>query len=782
MDKKEITIAVRELAQRLYSSGDLTIEFFSNHSATEGTKAHRYLQELFSKNDVAELYIKKEFELEKYIVTLQGFIDGVRNIDDKVTIEEIKSTTVSLDEINEDYHKEHVAQLKLYMALFALNNDLNELSGRLTYISLNTYKTKEIEYLFTKEELYNFLYESISMYVEWIDLLEEYKAEKEVTIKALKFPYPEFRTGQKDMMKAVYYTLKNKKILYAEAPTGIGKTISALYPAIKLLDNDNKKIFYLSSKNSQKELAISSMNNMIENGLVTRLVELTSKEKSCFISKRLCNPEACPYAKDFFSKINNAIKDVLKNELLITKDVVFYYARKHEVCPFELSLDLSNYSDVVVCDYNYAFDPISKLVRYFSESENDIYLLVDEAHNLIDRSRDMYTSMISYSSLKMLKKLLKKKKPTITRELKELQELNELLEKDMIKDKIVFDSINQSFIDSLYSIEEKVKNILANQEYKKDFPKREEVLLLYFEIHEFLIISEYYSSSSRFIFLKDKENDDYQYVIKCLDASKNLLNTINEYTKGTVFFSATLSPIEYNKALLTCSEGEHIILPSPFDNKNQKLIFINNISTYYKDREKTKHDLVDIIEIMTKSKEGNYIVFFPSYQYINIVKDVIKERYDSELIIQESDLSEQKKTEILSEFEDTTTPKLGLFVMGGMFAEGIDYLGDKLSGVIIVGVGIPQINDDTQLLEKYYNSLEINGFDYAYVYPGFNKVLQAAGRVIRSPQDRGIITIVDPRITDLRYLNVLPRHWNNYKIIRSKVSYKKEIDNFWNIK
>ena len=766
-------IAVKELANFLYSSGNLTYEFFYNRDENEGQKAHQFLQRRFSESSKAEVYIKRKEIIDDCEIEINGFIDGLH---ENHLLEEIKSTKLDLEDIEEDYHKEYLAQLKIYMAMYLLNHDLSTIAGRLTYINLTSYETKSFDYHFEKTSILDFYYESLKSYLLWQLFLENDHKLKNASLKKLRFPFQEYRRGQQDFMKAVFCTLRDHQILYGVAPTGIGKTVSVLYPALKSLKNPKDKIFYLTAKTTLKKLAIDTTSLMIKSGANIRLLELTSKEKSCFLHQEFCDPDNCPYAKNFFEKLRDAIKDIL-TERVITKDIVDYYASVHLLCPFEFSLYVSEYVDVVVGDYNYVFDPQVRLIRYFEE-ENDynVYALIDESHNLIDRARSMYSEELSIDILKQMKRSFKGLKPTINKNINNVINFIKEIFSDKENDYLIFEDVHKEIIDNLESLIDKCQKIFEETPADK-FKNRQNCMKEYLAIKSFLKINEYYSDAHKFII--ERENDNYLLKISCLNAAKFTHQSMKKL-QGVVLFSATLTPLDYFKQLLTEGEGEHIILSSPFKYENLKLVFMDKVDTYYQNRSQSVEQIIETIDIMVKAKQGNYIVFFPSYQYLKMVLDKVKNRNNYyQIIEQEKDMPLEERELIIELFDDNDVAKVGFFVMGGMFSEGVDFIGDKLSGVLIVGVAIPQVNYQNELLKKHFEDKFDKGFEYAYTYPGFNKVLQAAGRVIRSASDQGVVVIADKRITNYRYLSILPEHWHHFQRINKAYEFKNELDKFW---
>lgn len=766
-------IAVKELAQFLYASGDLTYEFSFNYDENEGIKAHQYLQNKYPSTSRREVHIDRVENINDIEIEISGIIDGV-HLDN--LIEEIKSTKNELDKNENHLRDEHLAQLKMYMAMYLLENDLDEINGNLTYININTYETKSISYKFDRKEILEFYYNSLEEYIQWELFLQEDYELKSQTLKQIRFPFESYRPGQKEFMKAAFCTLRDNKILYGVAPTGIGKTASVLYPAFKSLKRRKDKIFYLTSKSTLKKLAVDTTSLMIKNSLGVRLIELTSKEKMCFLHCEICDPENCSFAIGFFKKLRLALKDIMR-EKIITRDVVEKYATTYSICPFEFSLYVSELCDLIICDYNYAFDPQVKLIRYFENERNyNIFTLVDEAHNLVDRSRSMYSSELSVSVLKGMKKSFRGLKPTINKIVNNI--IKYLDEIYVDTNRLILDEGPDKLIGLLHSLVDRCQKIFQEEE-KIKFKNYHNSLIQYLELNQFMKINDLFSTSHRFIIEK---NEDYVLKIECLDSSK-FIHKIIKSIDGAVLFSATLTPLDYYTKLLTEGEGDRLILPSPFNQKNLKLIFMDKVDTYYQNRKNSLDEIKNIIDVMVKAKEGNYIVFFPSYEYLKMVYDYIG-LFESpyKIILQEKDMSIEERQTIINMFDENEKTQVGFFVMGGIFSEGIDYVGDRLSGVLIVSVCLPQVNYSNELLKDYFNEKFTEGFDFAYTYPGFNKVMQAAGRVIRSVSDKGVVIIADKRITNYKYLQMLPNHWSHYKKIKNHIDLLDELNKFWNTK
>lgn len=769
-----IKIAVKELAYFTCQSGNLTPEFFSNKDETIGKKMHQYLQSKYNSNSKSEYFIKRDFSYHNKDIRLHGFIDGVLNIDDEIIIEEIKSTNKELDELNYDDRKEHLAQAKLYAYLYAIENNIDPIKIRLTYISTIDYEVKSFDFICNLDELEDFTFNLLEDYLLWIEQLEEAEINKEKTIETIKFPFEVMRPGQRDMMKACFKTMKDNNILYCIAPTGIGKTMATMFSSLKTL-NKNDKLFYCTAKGSGKNAPLQAIKLLASKGLKIKTINITAKKKICNSKQKNCNPDECPYAIGYFDRLKNATFDIFSSVDIFDETTITKIANKHKICAFEFSLYLSYFCDIVIADYNYVFDPKAHLIRYFEDDTYSAKVLVDEAHNLISRSKDMYSSTINEEDIRKLRRLLSGYKPSVRNECnKVIDRFNYY--KDLIVDNAIYESTTND-LDLTILLKNLINKCDQLLEENKKINHKDEILDIYFKILDYTRISEYFGPTHR---LLAKVKDEICTVdIMCLDASDFILQTIKDSIKGIVFFSATLTPFKYHSNLLTKGEGNFIELPSPFPTENLDIIINNKISTRYKDREASIDYIIEAIETLTKTKKENYIVFFPSYQYLNMVVNSLDDT-DFEIIIQQNSATDEERNQIIDKFKTTENCKVGFFVLGGVFAEGIDFIGDWLTGVIIVGVGLPLYCDENNILKDYFEITYQNGFDYAYTYPGFTKVVQAAGRVIRSEKDRGVVILIDERFTYNKYLELMPKHWKNKKIINDSYNLNKEIEKFFN--
>ncbi|MDD3999847.1 MAG: helicase C-terminal domain-containing protein [Bacilli bacterium] len=773
----KIKASVKEIVELIYGTGDLVSEEYLHRRAQEGTLIHQDHQRKYKASDKSEVYVKYEEETEAYSLFISGRIDGVIQSGKKVIIEEIKSTTRDLDNVDELTVPAHLAQAKVYAHLYFLNSKKRKIDIRLTYIQVENRKIKKIDLAYTTEELAEFFRSTIDLYLEWLQKIDEHENRRNKSIAGLSFPYLEYREGQRELMGACYRSILNQDVLFAIAPTGVGKTIATLFAALKTINQQNQKLFYLTAKNLGKKVVLDTVALLMAKGLEIKAIEITSKDNICFQDERDCDPTKCPYSRDYFSKLFPALQDLFLNEGFYNKETISEYSRKHEVCPFEFSLDASYYADIIICDYNYAFCPRTHLIRYFDDGSNYVpILLVDEAHNLVSRSKDMYSGEISKIMLLTLNKYLKANNCNIKNIFTVLKHLNQYEEEIAIGDYQVRE-INEELIGFIEKLILRIEDFFAEN---KEIKHKLDIIKIVMDLRRFQKMSEFFDDD--FVYTVERNENNLLVAINCLDASKFILKTIKEKTSGTVFFSATLYPLNYYKKMLTQDEGHFIRIDSPFEKSNLKLITINSLSTRYRDRKASICKIIKIIKALGESKVGNYIVFFPSYSYLKMVLESLDEADGLDYIVQKPDFTQAEREAVVNLFKSSEKTQIGLFVMGGMFAEGIDYIGDMLSGVIIIGTGLPMYGGYNNIVKAHFDKKFNNGFDFAYTYPGFAKVVQAVGRVIRTETDRGIAILVDDRFANQKYLHLYPKEWSDMLFISESYELEDEIESFWNQK
>ena len=774
---KNIKITARDIVNFIYSGGDLTNEFQSNKRALEGIESHSYLQNKYHEGDQKEVSIETLFEDGDYSFYITGRMDGLLKENNKLIIEEIKSTKTDLNLIEIDTRPEHLMQVKMYAYMYIKKHNLKSINVRLTYIVIEGYETKSFNKRYNDSQLTKFFTKTIEEYVKWLEIYNKHQQDKLKSIEGLVFPFEEYREGQYKFMGAIYQTLVKKDILYSIAPTGIGKTVGSLYSALKTIKNEKEKIFYLTAKNAGKKIVIDTVNLLKEKGLVCKTTVINSKETMCLMDKVDCDPEICPYAKGFFSRLREAVNDIFVHNDVYDMKLIKDYATYHSICPHEFSLELSNYSDLVICDYNYAFDPRVHLIRYFEDDYYTPKLLIDEAHNMVDRSRNMYSSSLNKSTLTTLRKASNKIKPPIKNNVQKILDyLNKfILDNEIEKSQFYYqDDLDITFLNLVEVITNKLERILSEN---KKFGKRDIILECYFELLQFVRISDYYNQNYKYII--KTVDDDIIVTLSCLDASSYILETINNRVSGVALFSATLFPLDYYVKLITNGVGKTINIPSPFPQEHLGLFVDDSTSTRYRDRPRSIPNIIDSIYAIAETKIGNYIIFFPSYFYLNMVLEEFNTD-DYEILVQTRKMSSYQRNQMLNEFNEISLKsRIGFFVLGGSFSEGIDYIGEMLSGVLVVGVAMPQYNKYNELLRSHFDEESNQGFDYAYTYPGMNKVIQAVGRVIRTNHDIGIAVLFDDRYSHAKYKTLFPKNWNHYKQIGEGQYLQSYIADFW---
>lgn len=842
---QELHTSVRNLVEFILRGGD--IDNRSGRMITdammEGSKIHRKIQRSMGEDYQAEVPLALTIEAEEYMLVIEGRADGIAygefpnqnsekeaytqdtfldrtgKSEEMVYIDEIKGVYRNVATMEAPVYV-HKAQAMCYAYIYALQNHLDQIGVQMTYCNLDTEDVKLFQEVFAWDALADWFGNLIAEYRKWADWQIMWRRKRQESIQNLEFPYP-YREGQRKLVGDVYRTIRRGKNLFLQAPTGVGKTISTIFPAVKAVGEElADRIFYLTAKTITATVAKETFGLLREQGYQAKIIQLTAKEKLCLCGntaieqeaadqdnpypdfpqiKLECNPQNCPYAKGHFDRVNDAVFELLQASDLFTREEILAQARKHRVCPFELSLDVATWCDNILCDYNYVFDPNVYLKRFFQDSSKEKYLfLVDEAHNLVDRSREMYSATLYKEDILAVKKIMKPHNQAIARTLDKCN-------KAMLDFKRECE--NYSVCESVGVLTFYLMRLVSQMEEffekPREFPDKKTVLDFYFELRNFVNI---YDLVDENYVIYDEMQEDGRFMIKlfCVDPSKNLQKCIDK-SVSTIFFSATLLPINYYKRLLSTKEDNYAIYAqSTFDETQRLLAFGRDVSTKYTRRGPAEYEkIARYIRAAIRSKKGNYMVFFPSYKMMQDVYDVfvrVERESDTRngvavsdeqniaeesleesltIIMQHSNMNEAEREEFLQAFEQEDGGTLVAFcVMGGIFGEGIDLKNDRLIGAVIVGTGLPQISNEREILKQYYDKQGLSGFDYAFRYPGINKVLQAAGRVIRTQEDRGIIVLLDERFLQSDYNALYPREWKN-RIVGNVETIDAEICKFW---
>lgn len=770
----QIKLSVKNLAEFCYRRGDLTSAYLSPQRANIGSKIHRMIQKKGGDSYQSEVYLKETTDQKEVRFIIDGRADGIINESDHVILDEIKTTTCDYEDIHEDQNPAHWAQAYAYAYIYTKQNDLAQIIIQLTYYQIDTDQIKQFRQAKSFQQLEQFYMEMLEEYREWAMRRQNFAVIRDQSIENLNFPFPQYRPGQRELAIAVYKTILDEDVLFAQAPTGIGKTISTLFPALKALKEQKiERIFYLCAKNLTAKAAQDSVRLMMDQGLRIKSVSVVAKDKMCLLEERNCDPKVCPYAKGYYNRLKAALSQLLNEYDDMNKECFQTIGQEHTICPFELSLDASLYADLIICDYNYVFDPRVYLKRFFSEPQ-DHFLLIDEAHNMVDRARSMYSAQLSQSLFRNLYKLIEKDAKPLRKMIRSVIKTFNALAQPCEENG--FYATHESCDELLNELNPLVKAI--DRYMQKMEEPNEEITAIYFEILAYLRIADVYDD--HFITWIKQAGKEVTIKQFCMNPNRAIHQMLN-IGKGAVFFSATLTPVRYfNDLLLTQPCKKKIALPSPFDPRKAKLLIHNGINTRYRMRDASILPICDTIAQTVSQKAGNYIVFFPSYAYLNQVADAFQKRYDNiAVMIQESDMDDIQRKEFLAQFESHEETMVCFCVLGGLFAEGIDFKGDRLIGVIIIGVGLPQINEETDLLRDFFEQCYGKGYAYAYMIPGMNKVLQAAGRVIRDDQDTGVILLLDERYTSSAYRSLLPRHMSHYEVIYDETELQKQLHTFW---
>ena len=774
-----IRISVRSLVEFILREGDIDNRVsgsMEKDAMLLGGKIHRKIQSRMGTNYTAEVPLKIQMPCDGFVLQIEGRADGVLKDDGKVLIDEIKGILRSLEHLEAPVPV-HLAQAKCYAYIYAVQNSLKCIDVQMTYCQMETEEIRRFCQEFEFQELQTWFQDLVTQYEKWAKFEIEWRNVRNDSIRQIEFPFP-YREGQRDLVASVYRTILRKKKLFIQAPTGVGKTMATVFPAVRAVGEGlGEKIFYLTAKTITRTVAEQAFSLLKEKGLLYKTITLTAKEKICFCEEAECNPDACPYAKGHFDRVNDAVFDLITHSGDWSREVLEEQAKKHMVCPFEMSLDVSNWADAVICDYNYVFDPQAHIKRFFSESGKEEYLfLIDEAHNLVERGREMYSASLYKEDLLEVRKLVKAEDPKLAKGLSECNQ--QFLE-------LKRECEHYQILKSVSHIALKLMNVLSKlEDYLeecKDAEKKKRVLDFYFAVRSFLNIHDI-MDENYVIFSEMMEDGRFQIKLFCVNPAVNLQNYL-EQGNSTIFFSATLLPVHYYKKLLSVEKDDYAVYAhSSFPQENKFLFIGTDVSTRYTRRgESTYQRFARYIAVMAEQKKGNYMAFFPSYRFLEEVHTCFLECVDHEVdsICQVSYMDEEQREEFLEEFEQEREKSLVAFcVMGGIFSEGIDLTEDKLIGAVIAGTGLPQVCTEREILKQYFNAADMDGFDYAYLYPGMNKVLQSAGRVIRTESDRGVILLLDDRFRAMRYREVFPREWQQYQLGSVK-NLEQEIRTFW---
>lgn len=779
--QSKIRISVRNLVEFVLRSGDLDnrrSQGGKKEAMQAGSRLHRKIQKRMGADYRSEVALKHQVREDEFSILLEGRADGIITETSGIVIDEIKCIYMDVERLEEP-DPVHLAQALCYGYMYASEQDLDSVGIQLTYCNIETEQIRRFRQAKTREELEEWFQGLIHEYVKWARYLYHHSIRRTECLKELQFPYA-YREGQKELAVSVYRSIARGRNLYIQAPTGIGKTLSCVFPGLKAIgEGYGEKLFYLTAKTITRSVAEETFELLREReNLYFSTVTITAKEKLCVLEKPDCNPVACPRAKGHFDRVNDAVYEIIQEEQGITRETILAYAEKYQVCPFELCLDISSWVDGIICDYNYVFDPNVYLKRFFGEGTSGEYIfLIDEAHNLVDRGREMYSAHVDRADVLEAKRLAGDYSKGLLRALEKVNRQLRTLEKECTEYEILPNpgAVSLGMLQVMGEMDK-----LLEELHGKELP--EQLLEFYFCVRDFLNIDELLDENY-VVYTEMGEGGKVILRLFCVNPAANIHRCL-EKGKSAVFFSATLLPMDYYRALLSTRKDDYgIYVTSPFRQENRCILTGRDVSSRYTRRGYEEyHRIASYIARTVWTRKGNYMVFFPSYKFMEDVLEVYENEFSAEwvrCISQTSGMNEREKEEFLEEFSASEGTLVGFCVMGGIFSEGIDLMGEKLIGAIIIGTGLPQIATEREILRQYYDKKGVNGFDYAYRYPGMNKVLQSAGRVIRTQEDTGIILLLDERFAGKDYRNLFPAEWSDRGNCTLN-TVEEQLGSFWN--
>lgn len=767
MEKERIKISVRNLVEFILRSGNLDNRRTSaadREAMQKGSRIHRKIQKQMKASYKAEVPLKWEEEYSDFIIEIEGRADGIIDDEEECVIDEIKGVYRDLYFLEEPVPV-HKAQAMCYAYFYASQKKISKIEVQMTYCHLETEEIKRFREEFSFSYLKKWFEDLLSEYYKWANFQYQRRIERRSSMEGLEFPYP-YRKGQKELVSGVYHTMRTEKQLFIQAPTGIGKTMAAIFPAVRAVgEGHGDKIFYLTAKTITRTVAEEAFHILKEKGLSYKTISITAKEKLCLCEETDCNPEKCPYAEGHFDRVNAAVFEILNAKDTYLREDLLEQAEKYRVCPYEMCLDISSWVDAVICDYNYVFDPNVYLRRFFSDGVKGDYLfLIDEAHNLVERGRKMYSAVLCKEDFLETAKIVKEHSAKLYKILKKCNRM-------MLEYKRECDEC--TVMENIAGLSLQLMNLLGEMEnfLEKEHEEKVQKAVLEFSFSVRHFLNMYDIADENYV-IYSHYDDEQRFLITlyCVNPKRNLQECLNK-GRGAVFFSGTFLPLPYYRSLFSERRDDYAICASsPFLRENLKLLVACDVSSKYTRRGVSEYEkMAEYIYELAAGKQGNYMVFFPSYRMLEDIYEIFRNKteerqFEVSCILQSSNMTEQEREEFLEAFQENSAKTLiGFCVMGGIFSEGIDLTGERLIGAAIVGTGLPQVGCEREILKNYYDEKAQNGFAYAYRYPGMNKVLQAAGRVIRTKEDRGVVLLLDERFLQREYLELFPQEWQSYE-------------------
>lgn len=801
---RTISLSVRDLCGAEALEGSLNLSPLSaarNEMGREVHVAYQATQSAQHKSYLKEHSLRHATQYGDHRVVIHGRIDGVYESDGTTVIEEVKSVLSLAEDINsESAPRAYVLQLRIYLYLWGQLHPDRRVVGRLVLIRCEPEEIRPLEILPDPDAVESFVRERLQQIIRQHEYACRHRALKQARADSIIFPFPSMRKHQDRMIEAVSSALEQQSNLLVSAPTGIGKTVAALYASLRFAVKHGFSVFFLTSKTTQQKIVADTLRLWnVEPGShpqmgaelpVFNSLILRSKEKICANDVVFCHESRCRYARAFFQKMEEShVRDALLAEGLITPERVYAAAVEQELCPFELSLEMLDRMDVTVCDYNYVYDP-----AVFDRMESIVcgrtILIVDEAHNLYSRAREYFSPELLLSPIQALRGSLRppegfrneeKSQATFTWETSDdsesrppsqsfLTRLDDFLERiqrlfsDLLESyPEVYESGHsvvtldrELFVELRSELDELMKRYLIYQRRSGHVQDEDRLLQCFYAVSDFCQVVA--MEGEEFVHTLSSDGGSARLKVVCVDPARQL-RRVNERYRSVIAMSATLSPLEFYRDVLGFDrDTEMLALPSPFPRENRRILIVPEVSTAYQQRAKHFPRIARIIEEIVSIRPGNYFAFFPSFEFLKEVARLLKLK-DSVVLVQDRIMPDHLRSALLEKLREPGKRHLVLAVQGGVFAEGVDYPGELAVGAIIVGPGLPKVSFEQELMRQYYEEAYSKGFEYAYLYPGMNRVVQSAGRIVRSETDRGIIVLLDKRFAYENYSRLLPRDW-----------------------
>jgi len=776
-----IDVSVRELVELVWRSGDLHSEPGMRASPLEGIRGHQWIQRSRPDSYLPEVPLSMEITRGDLIVRAVGRADGLEPDRDPPLVEEIKTVNRPLILLAEDSHPLHWAQAELYAAIHAEQTGAPAVDVQLTYLHLGSHQVRSFVRHRSADELRRFAHQTFERFGAWVEPLLSWRENRDESLRDIDFPYRDYRPGQRELADVVEATINEKRRLFAQAPTGTGKTMAVILGALEAMTGGSAaQLFFLTAKTTGRAAAEKAFDDLRRVGLSARTLTLIARDTICPHPKSACITGDCPLAEGHFDRIDDAVRDLLEVQA-IDRPAIEGAGADHGVCPFLLSIATIPWCDVVICDMNYVFDPrVSPKVMESITIGRRAYL-VDEAHNLVDRAREMFSAAIGVKEINADARPAREISRALVSALDSAISSIEVAGDPAASGQLRWQPLEQvppRLLDALEIIIDEIEARMADTTSRLD----DRLAELYFRAHRFTRLARK-RSNRHAVFVEG--NGKQRGINKfCVDPAEDLQASLGRQSP-VVFFSATLTPFDYFARVLAGGEGyDEARFDSPFPAANLRVTLVDDISTRYRSRAATLDCVVESIATTFRAHPVKQIAYLPSYEYLDQVVERFRELHPKiRIATQSSAMSEVDRRKFLSRFTaQDRDPLLGFAVLGGAFGEGIDLVGEDLSGAIIVGVGLPAICAERELIRDHFARIQGNraaGFEFAYLFPGMNRVLQAAGRVIRSETDRGSIVLIGERFTEPRYRRLLPPEWSEIANVRTDSDLAGRLERFW---